>query len=447
MSWARAKGYLESLGVDAMKSKTPSLHRIEALLSALDHPEHQIPAVHITGTNGKTSTARITASVLSATGLSVGSYTSPHLEHICERIALNGESISEDTFGETFEHLWSFIELVESELGEKLSYFEVLTAMFFLWAAEAPVDAAVVEVGLGGRWDATNVLNASVSVITNVGLDHTGLLGSEPTVIAKEKAGIIKQDGVVVTGERLPDVLSVLDEAALGVAAPLLALGRDFHLVDNNVALGGRYLSIQTAGAATDSGGEREKGGDYSDLYLPLHGRHQGVNAAVALQAATMFLPAQSLSSDIVAEGFSATPRAGRLEVIRKAEAEASIVLDVAHNPAAMSVLVSSLAETFPFEQVHFVLGVLADKDLDGMLLEMARLNCSVVATQANSARSMPPQDIRVAAESSGLDCVVVGDLAAALAYARGATSMGDLICVTGSHYVVGEARGLLTRN
>ncbi|MDQ3783309.1 MAG: bifunctional folylpolyglutamate synthase/dihydrofolate synthase [Actinomycetota bacterium] len=445
MSWARANGYLESLGVDAMKTKTPSLHRIEALLSALDHPERRVPAVHITGTNGKSSTARITAAVLSATGLSVGSYTSPHLESVCERIALNGEPISEEIFGETFEHLWPYIELVESRVDERLTYFELLTAMFFLWAVEAPVDAVVVEVGLGGRWDATNVVNAPVSVITNVGLDHTGLLGSDPVVIAKEKAGIIKRDGAAVTGERLPDVLSVLEEAAQGAAAPLLALGRDFYLIDNNIALGGRYLSIQTAGGAFGPNGKREKGEEYSDLYLPLHGRHQGVNAAVALQAATLFLPAQNLSPDVVAEGFAATPGAGRLEVIKKAEAEASIVLDVAHNPAAMSVMVSSLAETFPFEQVRFVLGVLADKDLDGMLLEMARLKCSVVATQARSARSIPPQDIRVAAESSGLECIVIGDLAAALAYARGATSMDDLICVTGSHYVVGEARGLVT--
>lgn len=445
MSWTRANRYFESLGIDVMKSASPSLHRIEALLDALDNPERHIPVLHVTGTNGKTSTARIAAAVVSATGLSVGSYTSPHLEHIRERIALNGEPISEETFGETFEHLWPFIELVESKLDEKLTYFELLTAMFFLWAAETPVDAAVVEVGLGGRWDATNVVNASVSVVTNVGLDHTDLLGTDPTVIAKEKAGIFKPDGAAVTGESMPDVLSVLDEAARGAAAPLLALGREFHLIDNSVALGGRYLSIRTAGGEAGPGGERVRGQDYSDLYLPLHGRHQGVNAAVALQAATLFLPAQSLSSEVVAEGFAAITGAGRLEVIRKAEAEALIILDVAHNPGGMSVLVSSLAETFPFENVCFVLGVLADKDLDGMVLELARLKCSIVATRAHSARSMPPQDIRAVVESSGLDCIAIDDLAAALAYARGAIPLSDLICVTGSHYVVGEARGLLT--
>lgn len=447
MTWEKAKNYLESLGVDTMKSATPSLGRIDALLAALDHPERQVPAVHITGTNGKTSTARIVASVLGATGLSVGTFTSPHLEHICERIAHNGVPISEDIFGENFGHLWPFIELVESQVGEQITYFELLTAMFFLWAAEAPVDAVVVEVGLGGRWDATNVVPADVSVITNVGLDHTGLLGTDPIVIAKEKAGIIKRDGAAVTGERLPAVLAVLEESAAGAGAPLVALGRDFHLVDNNVALGGRYLSIQTAGGEAGPDGARTGGQDYTDLYLPLHGRHQGVNAAVALEAATLFLPARSLSPEVAAEGFAATPGAGRLEVIRPAEAEASIVLDVAHNPAGMSVLVSSLAETFPFERVCFVLGVLADKDLEGMLLEMARLKCSLVATQAKSMRSMPPQDIRATAESVGLECMVIADVGAALAYARGDTSSVDLICVTGSHYVVGEARSLLSQN
>ena len=446
MTWEGAKGYLEALGVDIMKSAAPSLERIEALLTALDHPERQVPAVHITGTNGKTSTARIAASILGATGLSVGTYTSPHLQHVCERISHNGRPISEATFGETFEHLWPFIELVESEMDAKITYFELLTAMFFLWAVEAPVDAVVVEVGLGGRWDATNVVPAAVPVITNVGLDHTGLLGASPTIIAKEKAGIIKQGGVAVTGERLPDVLAVLDESAAAAGASLMALGRDFHLVDNNVALGGRYLSIRTTVGGMGPGGERGRAGEYTDLYLPLHGRHQGVNAAVALQATTLFLPAQSLSYEVVAEGFAATPSTGRLEVIRGAEAEASIVLDVAHNPAGMSALVSSLAETFPFEQVSFVLGVLVDKDLEGMLLEMARLRCSVVATQAKSVRSMPSERIKAAAESVGLDCMVIGDVAAALAYARGVTAMGDLICVTGSHYVVGEARGSLTR-
>ncbi|HEU4488740.1 MAG TPA: cyanophycin synthetase, partial [Actinomycetota bacterium] len=200
-------------------------------------------------------------------------------------------------------------------------------------------------------------------------------------------------------------------------------------------------LSILTAGE------EQSGGGGYSDLYLPLHGRHQGINAAVALQAASLFLPAQRLSPEVVAEGFGAVSGAGRLEVTRVAEAEASVVLDVAHNPAGMSVLVSSLAETFPFERVYFVLGVLADKDLEGMLLELARVQCSIVATQAKSLRSLPPQDIRSAAESIGLECVAIEDVAAALAYARSSASVDDLICVTGSHYVVGEARSLLSEN
>ena len=177
VGFAEAEAYLNSLGIDAMKSLKPSLHRIQAICEALDHPELSIPTIHITGTNGKTSTARIASSLLAATGLTVGTYTSPHLQTVRERLALNGEPIAEEAFGEMFDHLRPYITLVEGRLGEKLSYFEILTGLYFLWAAEAPVDASVVEVGLGGRWDATNVVPAPVAVITNVGLDHTGLLG------------------------------------------------------------------------------------------------------------------------------------------------------------------------------------------------------------------------------------------------------------------------------
>src|ERR687896_23160 len=207
VDYAEAEAYLDALGVDAMKRLAPSLHRIEALCAALDHPERRLQAIHVTGTNGKTSTARIATSLLGATGLTVGTYTSPHLETVRERIALSGELISKDDFGDVFDHMRPFLMHVEESLGERLSYFEVLTALFFLWAAETPVDAAVVEVGLGGRWDATNVMDAQVAVVTNVALDHMSLLGQDRATIAREKVGIIKDDAIVVTGERAPDIL------------------------------------------------------------------------------------------------------------------------------------------------------------------------------------------------------------------------------------------------
>ncbi|MDQ3878245.1 MAG: Mur ligase family protein [Actinomycetota bacterium] len=189
MGYEEAHAYLESLGIDAMKSMRPSMERIEAICDLMNHPEREAPAIHITGTNGKTSTARLAASLLVATGLRVGTYTSPHLQTMRERISLNGEPIDKDTFGDVFDHIKPYIEVVEQQVGSRLSYFEALTAMFFLWAADAPVDAMVVEVGLGGSWDATNVVPGRVACVTNVGLDHTGLFGGDGGTLAKCSCG------------------------------------------------------------------------------------------------------------------------------------------------------------------------------------------------------------------------------------------------------------------
>ncbi|HEX2049693.1 MAG TPA: folylpolyglutamate synthase/dihydrofolate synthase family protein [Actinomycetota bacterium] len=430
MSFAEASAYLEELGVDAMKSASPSLHRIEALCDALDHPERRVRAIHVTGTNGKTSTARLAASLLSATGLTVGTYTSPHLQRITERIARGGEPLGDDEFGDVFAHVRPYLDAVEARLGERLTFFEVLTGMFFLWAADAPVDAVVVEVGLGGRWDATNVVHGDVAVVTNVGLDHTALLGDARETIAKEKAGIVKPSSYVVTAERTPAILDVVEEQAAGVGARVAAVGRDFDVLDNRTAVGGRYLSVRTSARS------------YHELYVPLHGRHQGVNAATALEAVTAFLPARELDDDVVLEGLARTDVPGRLETIPGDGAtETSVVLDVAHNPDGMSALVASLVEAFAFERVVFVAGILADKDHRGMLAEMARVPCALVATQARSMRSVDPDELRAAAADAGIECDVVPDVGAALAAARARAGLDDLVCVTGSHYVVGEAR------
>ncbi|MFN2488879.1 MAG: folylpolyglutamate synthase/dihydrofolate synthase family protein [Actinomycetota bacterium] len=433
MSFDQAQRYLDSLGVDAMKTKARSIHRIEAMCEVLDHPERSIPAVHITGTNGKSSTARIATSLLAATGLSVGTYTSPHLSSVTERIALSGEPISEAAFGATFERLFPYLRVVEKELDETLSYFEVLTAMFFLWAVETPVDALVVEVGLGGTWDATNVVPAAVAVITNVGLDHTGLLGAERVDIAREKAGIIKANVDVVTGERDPAVLSVIEDAAARSAASVARIERDFSVSDNRVALGGRFVSVRTSSA------------DYEGMFLSLHGRHQAVNAAVALEATSRFLPAQPLDREIVQDGLGNVDAPGRLETVTLEDSGGvRVVFDVAHNPDAMSALVAGLVETLAFERVRFVVGVLADKDYRGMLAEMTRLPCTLVVTAPKSVRAVDPEDLKVAAKELGLDGVVVADVGRAMEGAVGTAREGDIVCVTGSHYVVGEARAQL---
>lgn len=432
MGFAEARAHLDTLGIDAMKKMAPSTHRIEALLELLNHPERSLPALHITGTNGKTSTARIAAGVLDATGLKVGTYTSPHLQSVTERISIGGDPLSEAEFGSVYDHIAPYLGVVESELEERLTYFELLTAMFFLWAADA-VDVMVVEVGLGGRWDATNLVNSSVAVVTNVGLDHVSLLGGDRETIAKEKAGIIKPDSVAVTGELDPGVLAIIREAADGVGSPLSVIERDFGVIENNTAVGGRFLSLRTSAR------------EYGELFLPLHGSHQGTNAVVALEAVTRMFPERTLEDGVVEEGFGSVKVAGRLESIRPEDPHApTVVLDVAHNPDGMSALVSSLLGEFAFEGVVFVVGILADKDHVGMLTELARAGGRVVATSAKSVRSIDPKEIRDAAETLGLSCEIKEGVEEAVPHALRSAGDGEIVCVTGSHYVVGEARTLL---
>lgn len=432
MGFAEAEAHLNALGIDAMKSMAPSLHRIEALLAALDDPQHRVPGIHVTGTNGKTSVAKIASSLLAATGLAVGTYTSPHLESVTERIALNGSPIDQTTFGETFDHLYPFLTEVERKLGETLSYFEVMTAMFFLWAAEAPVDVVVVEVGLGGRWDATNVLAAPVAVITNIGLDHTALLGDRPS-IAREKAGIIKKDATVITAERDPAILEIISAAADDASGLLTRIDRDFSVTENRVAIGGRYLSISVTSRS------------YDGLFLPLHGSHQGTNAAVALEAVTSFLPPGSLSEEVVADGFAGVSAPGRIETIKTDRRDGvPVVLDVAHNPDGVAALVASLSEAFAFENVVFVVGILADKDLKGMIAELTRIPSKIVFTEPRFARAASLAELEAAATELGCPSTSVKRVPAALEAAYAAAGEKDLVCVTGSHYVVGETRSHL---
>jgi dihydrofolate synthase / folylpolyglutamate synthase len=428
MSFEEAITFLDSLGIDAMKSMAPSLHRIEALCEALSHPERVVPAIHVTGTNGKTSTARIAASLLSETGLTVGTYTSPHLQTIRERIARGGEPISAGEFGAIFDHLLPYLRLVEKDLDESLTFFEVLTGMFFLWAAEN-LDAMVVEVGLGGKWDATNVIQAPVAVITNVGLDHTGLLGTDRETIAREKSGIIKSGSAVVTAERSPNILAVIDSEAGRSDAHVALIDRDFRITDNRLAYGGRYLSVEAGGRS------------YDGVFLPLHGAHQGINAATALEAVARFLPDRSIGNEVVTDGFASCFVPGRMESLHPEDEGASILLDVAHNPDGMSALIGSLLEAFAFDRANVVIGILGDKDYEGMLSELARIPCSIIATRAKTVRSVPVQDLRRASEKLGLNCDIVEDVGAAVERAIGMSSPTELICVTGSHYVVGEAR------
>ena len=428
MAFKEALAYLDALGVDAMKKLSPSTHRIEALCDLLNNPERVVPAIHITGTNGKSSTARIATAVLAAAGLSAGTYTSPHLQSVRERITLNGDPISEGAFADLFDHIKPYVETVEAKLSERISYFELMTAMFFLWAAETPVDAAVVEVGLGGRWDATNVLPSSVPVVTNVALDHTAMLGKSPEEIAGEKVGIVKPGSVLVTAERAPGVLAVMAEQA----PQMSVLDRDFGILENRIAFGGRYLSLRSSDRT------------YEGLFMPLHGSYQGVNAATAIEAVSRFLPAGSLGHEVVLEGLSTVTARGRLESTHVDGSTVPIILDVAHNPAGMSAMITSLVEAFAFERAVFVVGVLADKDHLGILTEVGRVGGTVIATEARNARSVPADELADEARAVGMDAETLPDVRMAFERAREIATETDLICVTGSHYVVGEARDLL---
>lgn len=432
--YAEAVAYLDDLGIDAMHALSPSTHRIEALCEALDHPEQRVPAIHITGTNGKTSCARMITSLLSATGLTVGTYTSPHLQSVRERIALNSEPISTEDFAEVFSHVLPYVQSIEQRLGERISYFEILTGMFFLWAADAPVDAVVVEVGLGGRWDATNVVPADVAVITNIGLDHTQMMGNDRLAIAREKAGIIKPGTMLVTSERAPDALAILGEATESAGALASIVDRDFALVEDRVAFGGRYFSARTSVR------------DHEDLFVPLHGSHQSLNATTALEAVTRFLPGKELDNDVVSDGLAGTLNPGRLEMVMVRGTEDGVLLDVAHNPDGVATLVKALLEDFTFDSITFVVGILADKDHVAIMRELARTPCRLIVTEAKSARAVPAAKLRVDAEALEIKCEEVIDVAGAIDVAVKARKPGELICVTGSHYVVGEARDHLLR-
>ena len=430
MSFSEASAHLDALGIDAMKSLKPTLHRIEALCEAMDHPERAVPALHITGTNGKTSVARMCTALLDTAGLTVGTFTSPHLESVTERIARGGYQISEDEFGDLFSSIKPYIDVVERRLSEKLSYFETLVGMFYLWCADAPVDVMVVEVGLGGRWDATNVVDGAVSVVTGIGLDHVAMLGDTKEQIAEEKAGIIKPGGVLVTGEMFATIVAILTSEAERVGAERSVIGRDFDLLDDRIALGGRYIDVSTSAAM------------YNELYIPVHGAHQAVNAAIALEAVTRFLPAQELGDELVRAGFETVTIPGRLEIVRPASQHGpAVVMDVAHNPEGMSAFVDGLGEAFAFKEITVVLGVLSDKDHQGMLTELSRLPCRVIATSPRNVRAVSPEELKQDAERAGLRAEIVSDVSVAVDVAIRETSPSDLVCVTGSHYVVGEAR------
>jgi dihydrofolate synthase / folylpolyglutamate synthase len=419
----------------------PSLDRIRALVDLLGNPQQTYPVVHVAGTNGKTSTARMIDALLRGFGLRVGRFTSPHLVSVTERISVDGEPVSRRRFAELYDDIAPYLELVDKDQPIPLSYFEVLTAMGFVAFADAPVDAAVIEVGLGGTWDSTNTADGRIAVVTPVALDHQAYLGDTVAAIAAEKAGIIKPDAVAVLAAQQPEAAEVLVRRAVEVGAEVAREGAEFGVLGRSVAVGGQQLVLQGLG------------GRYDEVFLPLHGSHQAANAALALAAVEAFFGAGAngaLDLDVVRSGFAEVRSPGRLEVVRSAP---TVLVDAAHNPHGMAATVAALAESFGFRRLIGVVAVLDDKDATGMLSVLEPALDEVVVTANSSPRARSADDLAAAAvEVFGPDRVVVEprlddaiEQAVALAE-EGDTPAGSGVLITGSVVTAGEARTLLTR-
>jgi dihydrofolate synthase/folylpolyglutamate synthase len=416
----------------------PSLARIARLVDLLGSPQHAAPVVHVTGTNGKTTTTRLVDTLLRAFGLRTGRFTSPHLQSVTERIALDGRPVDPGRFVAAYDDVAPFAALVDAEGPVPVSYFEMLTAMAFATFADAPVDVAVLEVGMGGRWDATNVADGKVAVVTPVSIDHTRFLGDTVGEIAAEKAGIIKPGAVAVLSTQPPEAARVLEQAAAAVGATVVREGVDFGVADRLLAVGGQQLRL--AGL----------GGEYEDVFLPLHGAHQARNAVTALAAVESFLGGgrAPLDADVVRAAFAQATSPGRLEVVRSSP---TILVDAAHNPAGAQATAQALREEFTFTRLVGVLAVFADKDVEGILEAFEPVLTEVVVTRARSDRAMPVDELADIAEGIfGVDRVTaVEGLDAAIDEAvRRAETDGELsgagVVVTGSITTVAQARALL---
>jgi dihydrofolate synthase/folylpolyglutamate synthase len=414
----------------------PSLDQITAVMDLLGDPQCTFRVVHVTGTNGKTSTSRIIDALCGAHGVHTGRFTSPHLHSMRERIALGGESISPEAFVAAYDEVIPIIELVEARQGPRMNFFQTLVALGYAAFADAPVDLAVVEVGLGGRWDATNVADGEVAVLAPVDIDHTRLLGATASQIAQEKAGIIKPGAIAVSAAQRPEVLAIFAERADEVGARLLVAGVDFGITARQLALGGQLLTV------------RGLSGDYDELFLPLHGAHQGDNAALAIAAVEAVLGGgdRRLDPEVLRAGLTAVTSPGRLEVVRRSP---TILVDAAHNAHGAAALREGLAEAFSFARLVGVVAVLADKDAAALLEALEPVLDHVVVTRNSSPRSMNPAVLgEIAAQIFGRERVsVVPALPDALEEAvtvAESEGLGGGVVATGSVVTAADVRQLL---
>ncbi len=409
----------------AGRQDAPTLDRMAELARLMGDPQDCYPVLHITGTNGKGSTARMITSLLVAMGLHVGTYTSPNVERINERLAWDDEPIGDQELAEVLEA----VARLEPVMREPPHRFEILTAAAYRWFADVAVDAAVVEVGLGGLWDATNVATGAVAVVTNVSLDHVEILGPSVVDIAGEKAGIVKPGSTLVLGETAPELAAIFESAG---ASTVWKRGPDFNCDVNQMAHGGRLLELRTPG------------GTYPEVYLPLHGAHQGDNAACALAAAEAFF-GSPLDPAVVEAGFAAARSPGRMEVVGHSPL---CLLDSAHNPAGAEALGTAMREEFAAAgRATVVIGLLRGKDPAEMLERLGtEIIARVIACPPPSPRALPPGEVAQAAMRLGLLSETAPSATEVVRRALADARPDDTILVTGSMYVVGEARRLLVR-
>ncbi len=438
--FARAEQELAARGYTRMVF---DLGRIEGLLELLGDPQKAYPSIHVTGTNGKTSTARMIDALLRAHGLRTGRYTSPHLQTVRERITIEAEPVSEEKFADVYDEVAPVAKLLDERFGESLTYFDMVTALAFAAFADAPVDVAVVEVGLGGVDDSTNVLHAGTCVLTPIGLDHQQWLGDTVEDIALAKVGIVHKGATLICAAQPDEASEVILRHVAEVDATIAREGSEFGVLRRSLAVGGQVLTLQGL-----SGG-------YDEVYLPLHGAHQAQNAAIALAAVEAFLGAgteKALDPETVRAGFAAATSPGRLERVRSAP---TILLDAAHNPHGMSATVAALEDEFAFRRLIAVVSILQDKDAQAILELLEPVVDAIVVTRNTSTRSMLAAELAVVAtEIFGEERVRVEPdfpdaIEAAVTLAESdldAEPSGVGVLITGSVFTVADARRLLKK-
>ena len=416
----------------------PTLERIAALVDVLGSPQLTYPTIHIGGTNGKTTTSRMIDSLLFEMGLRTGRFTSPHLETYLERISINGQPIDPKELIFSYNDIAAYLDLMDSKFEHPISFFEAMTALAFVAFAEHPIDVGVIEVGMGGEWDATNVVDADVSVLMPINLDHTEYLGETLTEIAQTKAGIIKESGFVVLAQQEPEVAKELLKRAASVGADVAREGIEYAVLSRSLAVGGQLLTIQ---GAKDT---------YEDIFLPLHGKHQASNAAAALVAVEAFFGDQELDIEAVREGFAHVTSPGRCEVVHR---DPTIILDAAHNPHGAAAIAETVQSEFTFDEVIGVVAPMGDKDVAGILLELEQVMDSIIVTSNSSPRAMSVADLeKIAVGIFGADRVFSSEnLEGAIDKAvkdsiRPLSDDSIGILITGSVVSVGEARTYLRK-